>query len=391
MPILEHDLDPEVRRQLPLLTVGRLVGNGASRLTVPFLGVIGRSLGVPISTMGTAASAGDFTGLLAPFIGRRLDRGHHAHAMTAGMVLVAIGATVAASSPGALVIGVGFVVISLGKLLYDPAVSTWASERVDYARRARVIGFLELSWAGSMLVVVPLLGLIVAGPGWRWAYALMAAAAAAMALVVRRRVPDDPAQRAERVPGTRFRFTRVTLTGLAGFGLLMTASNAAFVVFGAWLGDAFGFSPAVIGLAAVLLGLAELGATAATIRITDRLGKRTAVSLGAALMVPTALALGLVGHRAWLGLGLFAVFVLGFEFAIVSGLPLVAELQTDARAAGLGLAVGLGTVGRGVMSIVSTRLYEAHGIGGSGALSAACAGCVVVAYGLGLRRQTRLR
>jgi len=133
MPILEHDIDAEVRRQLPVLTVGRLVGNGVSRLIVPFLGVIGRGLGVPISTMGTAASAGDFTGLLAPFIGRRLDRGHHVRAMAVGMALVAVGAGVAAVSPGAGVIAVGFVIISLGKLMYDPAVSTWASERVEYA------------------------------------------------------------------------------------------------------------------------------------------------------------------------------------------------------------------------------------------------------------------
>jgi hypothetical protein len=112
---------------------------------------------------------------------------------------------------------------------------------------------------------------------------------------------------------------------------------------------------------------------------------------GAAVMVPAGLLLGLAGHRAWLGLALFALYVLGFEFAIVSGLPLVAELQTDARAASLGFAIGLGTVGRGVMSIVTTRVYAAHGMGASGALGAACALGVVAVYGLGLRRQRHLR
>ena len=397
MPILDDDLDDEVREQLPLLTVGRLVGNGVYRLTVPFLAVIGRGLGVPITTMGAAVSAGDFTGLLAPVIGRRLDRGRHTAAMTAGLALIAVGSLAAGLSPGAWAIGGALVVISAGKLLYDPAVNAWASERVPYERRARVIGFIELSWAGSMLVVVPLLGLVIAGPGWRWAYGVMAVAAAAMAMAVRRRV------RAVAVSGaaasgavvaaapTPFRFTTVTVTGLGGFGLLMMAANAGFVVFGAWLGDAFGFSPASVGLAAVLLGLMELTATTATIHLTDRLGKRTAVAMGATLMVPAGLGLGAAGHRPWLGLALFALYVLGFEFAIVSGLPLVAELQTDARAAGLGLAIGIGTVGRGVMSIVSTRLYDAHGSGASGAVGAACAAAAALAYTVGLRGQTRLR
>lgn len=392
MPLLDADLSDEVRERLPLLTLGRTVGNSVYRLAVPFLGVIARGLGVPLSTMGTAASAGDFTGLLAPVLGRRLDRGRRGTAMTLGMAIVAAGAFGAAVSPGPWAIAVAFVAVSFGKLCYDPALSAWASERVEYARRARVIGFVELSWAASMLIVVPLLGLVVAGPGWRWAYGLLGVAAAAMAVAVHRLVRDDaPPPAGDGSPRPRVRLTRVTLSGIVGFGLLMTAAHAGFVVFGAWLGDAFDFSPAVIGLASVLLGVMELTATTGTIRFTDRIGKRTAVTWGAGLMVPAGLALALAGHRAWVGLPLFALFVLGFEFALVSGLPLIAELQPDARAAGLGLAIGVGTVGRGLMSLGSTRLYDAHGIGGSGAMAAACAAGVVLAFGVGLRGQTRLR
>jgi MFS transporter, DHA1 family, inner membrane transport protein len=391
VPLLDADLSDEVRERLPLLTIGRTIGNAVYRLVVPFLGVIARSLGVPLSTMGTAVSAGDFTGLLAPLIGRRLDRSRRGPAMTLGMAIIALGSVGAALSPGPWAIGAAFVTVAFGKQFYDPALSAWASERVGYDRRARVFGLIELSWAGSMLVVVPLLGLVVAGPGWRWAYASMGAAAAVMAVVVHRTVRDDAPHAAAASARVRFRLTRVTLSGVVGFGLLMTAAHTGFVVFGAWLGDAFGFSPAVIGLAAVLLGLMELAATTSTIRYTDRIGKRNAVSAGAALMVPAALALGLAGQRAWAGLPLFALFVLGFEFALVSGLPLIVELQPDAPAAGLGLAIGAGTIGRGAMSLVSTRLYDAHGIGASGVAAAAFATAALAVFGVGLRGQTRLR
>lgn len=392
MPLLDDDLGAEVRDRLPLLTLGRTVSNAVYRLAVPFLGVVARGLGVPLSTLGTAASAGDFTGLLAPVLGRRLDRSRRGSAMTLGMAIVALGAFGAALSPGPWAIALAFMAVSFGKLCYDPALSAWASERVPYERRARVIGFIELSWAASMLVVVPVLGLVVAGPGWRWAYAVLGVASAVMAVAVHRLVRDDAPPTAEQVAARgRVQLSRVTVCGIVGFGLLMTAAHAGFVVFGAWLGDAFDFSPAVIGLAAVLLGVMELTATSTTIRFTDRIGKRTAVAAGAGLMVPAALGLALAGHRAWVGLPLFALFVLGFEFALVSGLPLVAELQPDGRAAALGLAIGLGTVGRGAMSLGSTRLYDAHGIGGSGAAAAACAAGVVVAFAVGLRGQTRLR
>lgn len=391
MPIVDADLDPEVRARLPLLTAGRLVSNTVLRLAVPFLGVIARSLGVPLSTMGNVASAGELTGLLAPFVGRRLDRSRRGAAMTIGTLVVAVGALLAAVSPGPWLLGAAFVLVSFGKLCYDPALSAWVSDRVGYDRRARVLGLVELSWAGSMLVAVPVLGLVVAGPGWRWAYALLAVVAAGMAVVIHRRVRDDVHPVVAAGGRVRFPVTATTVSGVLGFGLLMTAAQTCFVVFGAWVGDAFGFPTAVIGLAAVLLGLMELGATVGAIRMTDRVGKRRALMAGAALMVPTGLALGLAGSRAWLGLPLFALFVLGFEFALISGLPLVAELHPDARASGMGLAIGVGTLGRAIMSVVSTRLYEAHGVGASGAVAAALAAAVIAVFALGLRGQTRLR
>lgn len=390
LPGLDGDLPDEVRHHVPTLTLARLVGNAAFRFPVPFLAVIARSLGVPLTTMGEVASAGEFTGLLAPLFGRRVDRSRRVSAMTVGLAIVAVGALVASLSPGPAALAMGFVTISLGKLAFDPAVGAWVADRVDYRRRGRVTGFMELSWAGAMLVVVPVLGLLVAGPGWRWGYGVLAVAAAAMTVVVRRRLRDEPSVVAHH-EDSRLQFDGVTLVGVAGFATLLTASSAIFVVFGAWLGDTFGISAAGIGLAAVLFGVAELAATTLSIRLTDRLGKLRAVSLGAGLMIPAALSLGITGRHLVTGLFSFALFGFGFEFAIVSAIPIIVELQPRARASALGLASGTGTVGRGLMIIVSTRVYAAHGIGASGVLGAGCALVVVLVFGFGLRGQTRLR
>ena len=383
--LLDEDHPAEVRRLVPLLTLARLVGNSTFRFATPFLAVIGRGFGVSLPTMGEALSAGEFTGLVAPFIGRRVDRHGRRQAMSIGAVVVGLGALIAAISPTAAVFALAIVTISFGKLLFDPAMGAWIGDRVDYANRARVIGVTELSWAGSMLLTIPVLGLVVATAGWRWAYAVLAVAGAAIAWAVRRALPEDRIAPAERTSARRFTFTRATTCGVAGFALLMMAANCLFVVFGAWLEDAFGFSPAAIGATAIVLGVAEVTATSSTIRFTDRIGKRRAVIVGAALRVPLGLALSIVGHHVVLGLAIVGVYVAGFEFAIVSGLPLLTELQPHARAASLGIAVGLGTVGRGIVSIVATRLYAAHGVGAAGALGSLFAAGVVVTYAIGLR------
>ena len=68
------------------------------------------------------------------------------------------------------------------------------------------------------------------------------------------------------------------------------------------------------------------------------------------------------------------LFILGFEFALVSMLPLAANIVPTAGGIGLGLTVGAGTCGRAVFSTVATSLYDSVGPVGpaltAGALSA---------------------
>ena len=65
--------------------------------------------------------------------------------------------------------------------------------------------------------------------------------------------------------------------------------------------------------------------------------------------------------------------VLGFEFAFVSSLPLVAELDTGARGASLGKGAAVATVARAVGSALGAVTYTRSGIGLTGALTAGIA------------------
>lgn len=73
-----------------------------------------------------------------------------------------------------------------------------------------------------------------------------------------------------------------------------------------------------------------------------------------------------------LGLG---VYLLGFEFAVVSLLPIASDLVPDNPGMGLGWVLGAGAMGRAVMSLVSTRAYDIGGIALPGILGPALAMC----------------
>ncbi len=56
------------------------------------------------------------------------------------------------------------------------------------------------------------------------------------------------------------------------------------------------------------------------------------------------------------------MFIAGFEFAIVSAIPIGAELVPGSPGRGVGTMVAWATVGRAAIAIPATRLYERYGL-----------------------------
>ena len=164
----------------------------------------------------------------------------------------------------------------------------------------------------------------------------------------------------------------------------MCASQCIFITFGAWLDDEFGFG--AIGIAAVgfSFGVVELYASITSASKTDSWGKERSIAIGCLIMVPGGLALWLVSHNLVLGLLALLVYILGFEFAVVSMLPLATHLVPKRPGSGLGLVIGAGTLGRSVMSLIATRAYESSGgialPSLIGAVSAAVATVLIYSY-----------
>ena len=386
-PLLDDSYPEETRRHVLSVTVARLNANACFRFAPPFLASISDDLSTSLSRIGVALMITELLMIVSPVVGGLVDRLHRRTSMVAGLLGVSAAAALAATSPGLIVFVISIAILGLSKLVFDVGLTAWVNDHVDYERRGRVIGITETSWALGLLVGVTIMGLVASASSWRWGYVTGAAATALMALVLARRLgPDGESHSSRRLNSVRRPLPREGYWVVLAMFFLMAASQCMFVTFGSWLDDEFGFSEAGIAAVAFGLGAFELLASLTSSRRTDVWGKERSTALGAALIVPSGVLLAASGSNVVLGLIFLALFLLGFEFAIVSLLPLAANVIPESPARGLGFAIGGGTLGRAVISLAATATYDVHGIGVPALIGSACAISVIASLAAYRRR-----
>lgn len=377
---LDRSFAPEVRANVTAVTLGRLTGNAAYRFSGPFLGAIARGMHVTLGQIGVAVAVGETSGLLSPLTGRLVDRLAPRRAMWWGLVGVAAGASAAGSAPNLVAFAAGLFLLGWAKSVYDIGLGAWIAGHVAYERRSRVVGLTETSWALGLLVGVSLMGLITGVASPRWAYAAAAVVVVVMAGVLRHRLPEDHTAEARPVGVRIGRISRSGMVVVGGMMLLAAGAQALFVTFGSWLQDQHGFSSTTLAVVTFGLGAAELAASLTSAHRTDAWGKERSVAVGAAVMVPAALALAAAQRVLPLGLAAVVVAIVMFEFAIVSGIALASELVPGSAARGLAWVVSATTLGRALVAIPATKLYQHLGIDGPAVLTAVLAAGAVVAF-----------
>jgi len=383
----DESFSPVVRRHVVMLTIARTTANAAYRFAPPFLATITRGFDMSISQMGIALTVSELTGLASPFIGQRIDAMTRRQAMRLSLLGVALGAVLAGAAPNLAVFTLAIIVLGASKVGFDVALSAWIADHVPWNRRSAVVGFTEISWALGMLVGVSSLGLITAAFGWRYAYIVAAVGVLMLAWRVSARLPavDDVVhQHDEPNTGEHGVLRPGSWLAIASCFTLMGAIQCIFVTFGPFLEDSFGFTEAGLAAVGFSLGLAELASSTSSARFTDLWGKQRSVAIGAAIMIPSALLIALLGEHLGPALIGLAFVVLGFEFAIVSLLPVGTQLVPGRRGRGMGLLLGAGTLGRASVSIAATRLYDTYGVEPAAigsALFAAATALLILSHG----------
>lgn len=375
-----------LRASLAYLIAARLVLNTAHRFAYPFLPAISRGLGITLEQGGLLMSARAVAGLATPLVVATAGRGERRRRTVAvGLALFALGAAVTAASgvyAGALT---GFALFGLGKPLFDISGQAFIADRVPYRRRGRYIALFETTWALALLAGAPAAGWLISHLGWRapfWAVA-------GLALVALAALPWAMDGEAPRTAGTkvaRLRLTRSAALIVAAVFALMFAAEVSFVVFGAWLEDRFGLSLVALGGAATAIAVAELAGEGASFALTDRLGPRRSASFGVVLCIAAFAALGPASGSLGGGLAVMVVAFFGFEFAIVSALPLATEVAPAGRARFLALLVVALSASRALAGAAGPALFSWGGFAANSTASAV-AGTLAMALLLGVHEQ----
>ncbi|MFT5222582.1 MAG: putative MFS family arabinose efflux permease [Glaciecola sp.] len=357
-------LTPPLRRAIIVLTSVRLIVNTMERFVYPFLPAIARGLGVPLDQAALLLSVRSGTSLAMPAVVATVGRGgRRRRLMTVAMVLTALGALIVAGPWGFAGAMVGFVLIGLGKPTYDVGALSYVADRTPYERRARVLGFMEVTFAGGLLIGTPLMGLLIDGFDWRGPFVAIAVLLAVAIPVLRRNVERGHPEGGDEP--VKLRVTPRMVAFLVVVSMFMAGTETTFIVMGAWLEDDFGLSILALGGIALFLGFAELLGEGLVVGLADRLGKR-GMAVGGLVVGATGFALiPLAGTSSIVGLSALALALFGFEIGIVSAIPLASEMAPGARASFIALFGTSMLVGRLLGSLVGPRLYLEAGISGN--------------------------
>ena len=378
--------------KIGIVVICRLVLSTARRFAYPFAPVLSRGLGVPLTAITSLIAVNWATSLLGIVVGPIADRIGYRKMMIMGMVLLGTGMLAGGFFPFYGVMILALFLAGMGKITFDPAVQAYVSERVPYQRRGMAIGLLEVSWAGSTLLGIPLIALLIDNVGWRSPFFAMGIIGILGALAMTLFFPGNEKAISPAVPVQSYKKMlqilvkdKPSLGAMAYVFFFSAAIDNLFVVYGAWLEKAFDVGIVVLGLGTSVIGVAELIGEIMVATISDRFGLKRVVTLGVMFCIITYGLLPFISQSFSLALtGLFIHFLI-FEFTIISSVALCTELRPEMRAtiiAGFFAAAGLGRI---VGALSGGPIWLAGGIVATGMISAGLTVLALISLRWGLR------
>ncbi len=116
-----------------------------------------------------------------------------------GLGAASVGLLAAGVLPFYAVVVIAVFLIGFAKSVFDPALQAYVGEQVPYHRRGMVMGLIELPWAGSALVGIPLVGLLISRIGWQSPFLVLGALGFLCLIMIGLLIPSN-AQHQQRQP-----------------------------------------------------------------------------------------------------------------------------------------------------------------------------------------------
>ncbi len=368
---------------LASLVALRTMLDAGIRAPLPYLTFIAAAFGAQAADAGwlaTALSLAGLTSLLGGALESALGRRRAVIGLASLFALSCLLMALAQSLAMALAL---CTLLGVSRAMIMPHIQAFVGDHVPWQRRGLAIGVVELAWALGWIIGVVAFGWLIERVSWWVPFALLGVGGgisliAALRFALTSDSPPRPLARHGAMVGfaqwgaviAQPRAFRLLLHG----ALISAASQLVTLAYAPQLVQTFALTPASLGVASVVIGVAEIVAELGAAALLDRLGKWRAMALSTfgfvgALAAQVLLSDTLGGALA----GLFGIF-LTFEFALVASLAVSTEAVPQARAAMAGLLGTLHSGGRVAASLVALPLL----------FSAAWSGVLGVSAGLAL-------
>ncbi len=386
----QNDNQPRMIWSFATAVVCRILLNTARRFIYPFAPTFSRGLGVPLTAVTSLIAVNQATSVIGLFFGPVSDRIGYRVMMLCSLGMLSLGMFAAGCMPVYGIVLIALFLAGLGKSIFDPAIQAFVGERVPYHKRGKAVGFLEVSWAGSSLLGIPLMAFLIATHGWRAPFFVLGLLALAGGVVLGFLLPKDRKQTAGHIkPGELLAAYRILLKNRAAMGALVFAfffngaNDIFFVIYGAWLENAFEISVMALGAGTAVIGVAELCGEGLTAFLSDRMGLKKSVVAGAGITILNYALLPLYSHSLFVAFtGIFVLF-LTVEFTIVTSIALYTEILPNARATMIAAVMAAAGLGRVAGALTGGVVWLSGGIAATGIVSAAFTGVALIALLIG--------
>ncbi len=370
----------------------RLLLNTARRFAYPFAPVLSRGLGVSLTSITSLIAVNQATAIVGIGFGPLADRFGYRRMMLIGMGMLSLGMLAAGIFPFYYTVMVALFLAGLGKSIFDPAIQAYVSRRVSYAKRGRVIGVLEMSWAGSTLIGIPCVAILMNRFDWQAPFYVLGGLGLVGMFGLVSLFPKNGHRKGSVPNKKRLRdiwpqlITNRPAVGALFYAFFISVANDnLFVVYGAWLEQSFHVSVIVLGIGTGVIGLAELCGEGLTVLISDRVGLRRSIVAGLVLTIINYALIPLYGQSLWFALvGIFLVF-LTFEFMIVTSMSLCTEILPDQRATMMAAFFAAAGAGRVIGALMGGHLWLLGGIWLTGMVSAGITLLALLSIMIGLK------
>ncbi len=342
----------------------RLIVDTSFRMLYPFLPQISEGLKVSITVFGWLLMIRSASAFFSPLLGSLADRYGRRKIMSFALLSQFVGMVGISFAQGWWAV-LPLFFTGLAVNAYLPAQQAYISDLAPYERRGRALASIDIAFAVSGMVLMPIIGWLISTYGWQTPFWWLSAISALGALLIWRYLPEPKQHTKIDKSANMWALLRErNIQASMGVAILLFISVGIFMTFWSiWLSADFSFDALGLGLIAQGVGVAELlGAILAGL-IVDRLGKYRTSFIGLVLSAIFFATIPLAGQNLFIIRILLFLTVFWVEYSIVALFPLYGEQAPHARASMFSLiALGNG-MGLALGPVITTALWEWRGIG----------------------------